>query len=708
MNIVEARRYSRNTRPSRVIDSDYFAFDGGLNLVATPLQLDPGELIGSLNYEISPEGGYVRVQGFERYDGRLAPSAALYSLIYFDTGTPGNYPTAGTTINGQTSSATGVVLTAPVESATGVGYVVVGRIGGTFQSGENLRVTTTVFGESTTAALASSAPTDALNTTYQLLAQADARALITAVPGSGPVRGVAVYRGLVYAVRDNVGATAAGFYVQSAGGWAALPTYPLLRFDAGVAEILPGDTVTGATSTHSGVVRRVVLKSGSWGAGTAAGYLIFASTSGTFTNNENLQVSAGTRAVADGTAAAPARPPGGKYEFRVHNFYGHSATTRLYGVSGVGNAFEIQDGAGAFYCPIETGMTTDTPSHLGVWQQRLWLGFPGGSLQNSGVSDPVVFTVVTGAAEMAAGDEITGMLEEVARSLFVFCRNLTKVVSTADGVNFSFDTYAPETGAREWTIQRIGKGIYLDDRGFTNLSATDKAGNFSASSISARILPLMRDIKANVSCSAVARERNLYRLFLGDGRFISIGYRGDKVVGFTACDLGEVAHCAVSGEDADGQELSVFGSDDGWVFRMDSGINFDGGAIASFARLPFHYSKAPSRQKKYRLAEFDIRLQGPCTLQIAPEYSYARADVQSDPVKNLQLVGGGAFWNVGYWNQFIWSANPVAPAPVKLEGSGSSLGFLFAHSSTNEPPHTLQGVKLHLSYRRLNREAMST
>jgi hypothetical protein len=705
VNIVEARHGARNTRPSRVIDSDYYPFDGGLNLVATPLQLRPGELIGCLNYEISPEGGYARAQGFERYDGRLAPSDAQYYLISFNAGTPGNYPTAGQAINGQTSGATAVALAAPVESSSGVGYVVVGRVSGAFATSENLRVSTTVFGVATSTALASSAPTDELNDAYQLLAQADARSQIAAVPGSGPVRGVAVYRGKVYAVRDNGGATAAGFYVESSTGWQAVSDYPLLRFTAGTSEIFAGDTVTGGTSTHSAVVRRVVLQSGSWGASTAAGFLILAPGAPTFANGESLLVSASPRATASGTAAAPTRPPGGKYEFRVHNFYGHSSSTRLYGVNGVGKAFEIQDGASGFYCPVETGMTTDTPNHLGVHKGYLWLSFPGGSVQKSGAADPVAWSVVTGAAEYAMGDEVTGFLEEIAKSMFVFCRNRT-VVMVGDGPEFVPDTFAAETGAREWTMQRIGRGIFLDDRGFSTLAAAQTYGNFSSASISARVTPMMRDIQANLSCSSVARARNLYRLFLDDGRFISIGYRNDKVVGFTACDLGKTIHCATSGEDASGRELSAMGASDGFVYRMDSGVNFDGGEVGAFFRLPFHYSKAPSREKKYRKADFDIRLQGKCSLQIAPEYSYARTDVQSDPVKNVQLIGGGAFWNVGFWNQFNWSANPVASAAVKLNGSGSSIGFLIAHTSSNEPPHTLQGVKMHLSYRRLNREAL--
>lgn len=51
-----------------------------------------------------------------------------------------------------------------------------------------------------------------------------ARALITEVPGEGPVRGVVTFDGKHYAFRDNAGATACAMHVATAAGWAAVTT----------------------------------------------------------------------------------------------------------------------------------------------------------------------------------------------------------------------------------------------------------------------------------------------------------------------------------------------------------------------------------------------------------------------------------------------------------------------------------------------------
>jgi hypothetical protein len=57
------------------IQSTSIIFKGGLNLAASVLELQPGEAIQLFNYEVNTLGRYQRVLGYERFDGRLSPSA---------------------------------------------------------------------------------------------------------------------------------------------------------------------------------------------------------------------------------------------------------------------------------------------------------------------------------------------------------------------------------------------------------------------------------------------------------------------------------------------------------------------------------------------------------------------------------------------------------------------------------------------------------
>ncbi len=75
-----------------------------------------------------------------------------------------------------------------------------------------------------------------------------------------------------------------------------------LFFDAGTDEIFVGDLVEGATSFAKGYVDQIVLTSGSWAGDDAVGYVILKRIVGTFTDNETLQVSAASKATANGAS----------------------------------------------------------------------------------------------------------------------------------------------------------------------------------------------------------------------------------------------------------------------------------------------------------------------------------------------------------------------------------------------------------------------
>jgi hypothetical protein len=104
-------------------------------------------------------------------------------------------------------------------TASGLTYIVLGRVTGTYSSGENLQVAGVTQAVANAVSAESGAPSLVLDATWRLLAANDRRADIAAVPGSGAIRGVFVLADVVYAFRDNVGATAGNLYKSTAGGW---------------------------------------------------------------------------------------------------------------------------------------------------------------------------------------------------------------------------------------------------------------------------------------------------------------------------------------------------------------------------------------------------------------------------------------------------------------------------------------------------------
>lgn len=78
----------------------------------------------------------------------------------------------------------------------------------------------------------------------------------------------------------------------------------VLPFDTGGAEIKVGDKIKGATSGATGIVTSVDVQSGSWGAGTAAGYLYIKTKTGTFQNDENIIIFGKVATISVGATGA--------------------------------------------------------------------------------------------------------------------------------------------------------------------------------------------------------------------------------------------------------------------------------------------------------------------------------------------------------------------------------------------------------------------
>ena len=255
------------------VNYDLIRLGGGLDQVTPTLSLPPGVVRRAANFECSISGGYTRISGYERFDGRPSPSAANYNILVCAlTGTV----SVGNTIVGLSSAATGVVI-----ARTG-NDVVITRETGTFLVSEGLSVSAVNVGTITSIdGVSADGLTDAQ---YQNLAADNYRADITVVPGTGSILGVAYYNGVCYAWRLT------SMYKSTAGGWVAITLGKELSFSTGTAVIVDGNTVTGATSGATGVVARVVLQSGTFASGNAAGRLILSSSTGVFTSGENLQL----------------------------------------------------------------------------------------------------------------------------------------------------------------------------------------------------------------------------------------------------------------------------------------------------------------------------------------------------------------------------------------------------------------------------------
>lgn len=686
--------------------SNYTGLGGGLDLVSPRISMPGGRCLAASNHEPSALG-YRRIDGFERYDGRPRPSKASYWVLDFDAGATA--VSEGDTVTGATSGATGVTLVAGVVTTgtlvggDAAGYLVLTAVNGTFQDNENLQVSAATVAVANGTAVERGAGNDTDDTTWIRDAIETARGNIGTVPGSGDIRGVWVFDGDTYAVRDNAGATAGVLHKATASGWTAQDLGRTLSFTSGgTTEIAEGDTITGATSGATATVGRVIVTSGTWAGGDAAGRMILTAQTGTF-QAENLNVGASTNlATIAGNSLAHALPAGGTYRFETYNFFGAADLKRMYGCNGVGGAFEWD---GEVFVPIITGMTTDAPTHIAAHYNHLFLGFPGGSLQHSGVGDPYSWTPITGAAELGIGEDLTALMADVAGALVAFGRNKIAVLYGTDSASWDLKTFSSDSGAIENSAQKIGNPIYLDDRGLRSLSTTQAYGDFKAGTLTQTIEPLFatkRRDGVTVVASCRVRAKDQYRLFWSDGTALAL-WLGGKEPAAMPLDLGKVVKAICSAENAAGEEVLYFGSTDGYVYQLDSGTSFDGSAIEAFVRLAHNHAGSPTQVKRWLMAHLELDSGAETTLGVVADFQYSDPDLTSFAGQNFTLRGGGGRFNEDTWDDFYWSSPSDGVAQAHIDGTGTNCSVVAVSNATYEQPYTLHGLILHYSPRRVLR-----
>ena len=676
------------------VTQQYFQIKGGLDLLTPAIQLDPGRFFDAQNYELEISGGAKRIKGHERYDGRPSPAAASYwVMVIVHTGSIA----VSATVTGGTSAATGKVL--GIYGTT----LVLGRVSGTFVSGEVLKIGGVGIATAGVANV-NGATSASSHNDYQLLAANDLRTDILVVPGSGRIRGVFVYNDITYAFRDNAGATAGDMYQSSAGGWVKINFGSEIQFTGAIAQIFAGNTITGLTSGATALVVRPMLRSGTWAA-AGAGTLIISTITGTWQNGETIQVAAVNKATTASLATSITRLVGGLVNTDIYNFTGSTATKRVYGADGVNLAFEFD---GTNYIPIRTGMTADTPSYVRGHKNYLFLSFLG-SLQFSGLGQPYAWTAVLGAGEIATGDPITGMLpmggNTAGSALVTYTAGKTYVLYGSSSANFQLTISTYDIGHSAFTMQPVGNNNFgLSNRGVQALLTTQNYGDFEYASVTHLVQPLMTTKRGLETCSTSSMTKNQYRLFFNDNTGIVIGLTGTEISGVMYLNYGKVVRCMTTATLSTGAEVTYFGSDDGYVYKDNTGTSFDGAAIESWVRLAYNHSKSPQVKKRYRRAMFEGVSSGYCSINITWDLDYADSDgLPSAMQVDQMLLGSGGFWDQFTWDQFTWDTKVVSNPVVQLDGTGKNISFLVYSNRAQDDSHTIQGMTLVFTPQRADR-----
>ena len=320
------------------------------------------------------------------------------------------------------------------------------------------------------------------------------------------------------------------------------------------------------------------------------------------------------------------------------------------------------------------------------------------------------FSAANGAGSINVGQDITG-LTVFRDQLIIFTTNSVKRLTGNTAADFQVSPITDRIGCINGdTIQEVGGDImYLAPDGIRLLSATDRIGDFGldiASDVIAKDANVFLNSTAIFS-SVLLREKAQYRIFAyvsSEQEGVAKGLIATKFIAQGATGIswattkGIKAYVADSRYSGD-QETVAFANEDGYVYEMNTGNDFDGEDIEAIYESPFMPISDPQVRKTFYKMTLYAEPTGNMDLNVNLKYDFASgtntATVQPETI-TVNSTGSAVFLFGGSSSVFgtatfggeldnVYNKNVI--------GSGKTIALRIEDNSTN-PTFTLDTALL--------------
>jgi len=642
-----------------------FEFRGGLISNLSPLQQGtqaPGSARLLKNFEPSVDGGYMRIEGYNKYDSAFVPA-------YGNPKVQGSGQTGTTLIISN-------ILTAPVAGST---FTIAG-VTGTYTiavAGVSYDSTYKIATVTLTAALASS-PAD--------------KAAVTFTSHTGMVKGLAAWKNTVVASRnaDIYSTTGTGFTKIS------VPYYGTV--------LVNGGSQTGSTIAIDGLTKAPQIGDTFSIAGIEKVYTVLAvptvtSTAATVSIYPALASSPADNAAVTWLSANRAS----NYKTRFSK-YRLGNTERIVGVDGTNYPF-IYDG---ITFKVLSDKTTDILGAQFVVSHKNQLFFAkDGSIIFTAPYTDDDFTAAAGSGIINVGGIITGIVV-FREALIIFTEKTISQLTGTSIQDFSLQPITKNVGCvAPDTIQEVGGDVmFLGPEGLRLFSATDRVGDFNLGVVSKPIQPETTSlINAHSSfASCVIKQKSQYRIFGYNDNITASNAKGILGTQISPEATGGIAwaeivgfKCYVADGDYQNQtETIVFANNDGYVYEMEQGNSFDGSnIIASFATPYIPINDFRIRKTFYKLYLYTDP-QGSVTTSVNLKLDFDdQGSIQPPTITLSNSAGSVGFYgsSVAKYGTTLYGDKLKKQFQTQVIGSGFSVSLQFV-SDSQDPPFSLDAATL--------------
>ena len=672
--------------------SRHFPLRGGLNLSASPLEVWPGAIRDSRNYFESTKGGYERIGGYERYDGRSSPAAATYYQLTFN-----NWDTHVTPISASTTITVDSTLTfyiMAIDTSTPdtlIAYAtaLVGTIADPYIAldWDGVSFLTKIIKRGS--------ESDELDETYLESAWTYYRNQITQVGGtSTSCSGVLQINDTVLAFKNDA-TNNPKIYKATTTGWDEGRIGRAVEASTVSQDIVVNETIDSGNFTVMAVCKwydpttKLEDTTKKW-------LVVKPETALDFPAVGNNTSSGGATFIVD-SVIQPINAFGTYIEYQNHNFLSHPDDLTAFIADGtnVPMAYSQQHHCLLPIAPDFNSLSDTKATHISVHNEKLMWSTGSGTFNISEPGLPFNYAGSFGAANIGVGDFITALQSADSENMIVYTKKGARKLTGTDNTNWAFFDAASNVGSQPRGVQKLDDIYALSSRGVGSLIRTDTSGGYAGGSVSTHVQEIVADLGTKLLCSTTLTTKEQIRWYFNDNTFLMMTVLPSDqgmTFSFGIANYKNRPVKNVSTEIwSDGRERTFFTSDNGYVYEADVGANFDGDSIYSYLELHSNHLRTPGHNKSFKKVFFEAEGLNQVTISLEYKSNYGAKVFEA---RNFQIEGGRYIWDEGLWDEARFDQAGRNRGRASLKGIGFSIGFTLDNDSKFVLPFKVTGYTI--------------
>jgi hypothetical protein len=319
--------------------------------------------------------------------------------------------------------------------------------------------------------------------------------------------------------------------------------------------------------------------------------------------------------------------------------------------------------------------------------------------------DEDAFNSGSGAGSVKVDDTVTG-LKVFRDNLFIFCENRIFQMTGSSSSDFAVKPVTRNIGCvNGQTIQEFaGDLIFLGPDGLRTIAGTARIGDVELGTISSNVQSIFDTNLADAGSftSIVIPEKTQYRIFFtksGQGENSTKGVicvlRGQQ---FEFAELKGIRPTSTDTFVSAGNVIAIHGSGDGFVYRQESGNDFDGTAILGRYRSPDLTMNDPGIRKNMQRVIVNYAPESSIDADLFIRYDYESRESARPAAYPLDSEDIAAIYGTSTYGSTSTSSGtyggasqPLVRQPV--EGSGFAVALRVNDGGTTAP-YSLKGFQL--------------